>query len=135
MQTAQTAEQAFDLYRDYLARDALVQSSWHAELDGRQLACGLGVLGPDINSPGDCPATVMPRWLAQMVPWFFDNQNFDDAKSWGMRFYGELARLNGDVPFVVVHDWHAHFVTPLGLKWRKIRGLSPDAVQIGRAHV
>ena len=32
----------------------------------------------------------MPRWLAQMGPWLFDNQNPEDARVWEQRFYAEL---------------------------------------------
>jgi hypothetical protein len=111
-----TADLAFTRYEQAFLSDALIQGSWHTERDGRQLACGLGVLGPDVNSPGDCPATVMPRWLAQMVPYFFDRQTAADAKSWGLKFYAELKRLNGNVPFSVIHDWQAHVVAPMAIE-------------------
>ena len=75
-----TAAQAFELYAEARAADRLTQNAWHrTESDGRQLACGLGVLGPNINGPRDCPASVMPQWLAQMVPWFFDRMAFADG--------------------------------------------------------
>ena len=121
---AQTASEAYIRYQDFLARDALVQSSWHIEKDGRQLACALGVLGDEITGVAKCPAQVMPRWLAQHVIWFFDGQNFDDAKDWGARFYAELARVNGNVPFSVVHDWQADFVCP----WRSRLPRSASAI-------
>jgi hypothetical protein len=117
-----TASEAFDLYRNALDSDLLIQSVWHREQDGRQLACGLGVLGPDINGPRDCPATVMPRWLAQMVPRFFDRQTFADAKAWGLAFYQQLERLDGAVPFSVVHDWHCSTVCPLAIDVATERG-------------
>jgi hypothetical protein len=112
-----TADLAFDRYSAFYERDALVQSSWHSrDADGRELACGLGALDPEINSAADCPSSVMPRWLAQMVPWFFDNQPFDDAKGWGLAFYAELKRLKGAVPFSVVHDWQATIVGPMNVE-------------------
>jgi hypothetical protein len=86
-----SAAEAFDRYHHALEADLLIQAGWHKEEDGRQLACALGVLGDDVNKPRDCPASVMPRWLAQMVPWFFDRMAFDDAKRWGL----ELDWLRG----------------------------------------
>jgi hypothetical protein len=125
----QTASEALARYQDFLARHALVQKSWHTEKDGRQLACALGVLGDNLNGVRDCPAQVMPRWLAQHVVWFFDGQNIDDAKDWGARFYAELARVNGNVPFSVVHDWQANFVCPLAIEVAEkcIRDTAPHA--------
>ena len=123
MTTAQTAEEAFARYQTYMAEGRLLQSSWHSQADdGRQLACGLGVLGDDVNSPSDCPAQIMPRWLAQMVPWFFDNQSADDAFAWGLDFYAELKRLNGVVPFSVVYDWQATIVGPYAVETAEKRG-------------
>ena len=90
---AQTAAEALALYRDALAAGTLIQGRfhWYGD-DGRNLACALGVLGPKIEDASDCPAQVMPRWLAQMVPWFFDNQDRTDAFAWGEAFYAQLAR-------------------------------------------
>ena len=115
--TAQTAAEAFARYRDAFDHDLLIQAGWHStDDDGRQLACALGVLGSKIDGAEKCPAAIMPRWLAQMVPWFFDNQGFADAKAWGLRFYAELDRLKGVVPFSVVHDWQANVVGPLAIE-------------------
>jgi len=115
MQTAQTAHEAFERYKSAHEEDALVQASWHTERDGRHLACALGILGPEVDGPSKCPAAIMPRWLAQMVPAFFDRQKFDDAKDWGLRFYAALDHVGGAVPFSVVHDWHANTVCQLGI--------------------
>jgi hypothetical protein len=64
-----------------------------AEEGGRELVCALAAFGPDINSPGDCPADLMPPWLAEMVPvlddgiaeadvpWFM-GQLLTRAKAW-----------------------------------------------------
>ena len=122
MTTATTAAEAYARYTEYLHADRLVQSKWHdTAADGRALACGLGVLGDSVSSPRDCPAEIMPRWLAQMVPWFFDGQTFENAKTWGEAFYAELARLGGNVPFSVVHDWHATVVGPLAIERAEAR--------------
>jgi len=80
------------------------------------LMCGLGAIDGSVNSVAKCPAQVMPRWLAHHVVYFFDNQNFDDAKKWGLEFYAELKRLNGAVPFSVMHDWQATTVAQLSFE-------------------
>ena len=41
--------------------------------DGREMVCALAAFGPDINGSGDCPADLMPQWLAELVP------NIDDG--------------------------------------------------------
>jgi hypothetical protein len=122
MTTVTTAAEAYQRYTEYLHDKRLIQSKWHDITDdGRALACGLGVLGENVSSPQDCPATIMPKWLAQMVPWFFDNQDAKQAKSWGLEFYAELARLNGFVPFSVVYDWQATVVGPLAIEQAEAR--------------
>jgi hypothetical protein len=110
----QTPADAFERYKAFKTDGRLVQGVWiSSENDGRQIACGLGVLG--VTSAAQCPAQIMPRWLAQMVPYFFDNQDPVDAFDWGERFYAELSRTNGNVPFSVVHDWQANVVGPLAI--------------------
>ena len=121
-----TAAEALDRYKAFLDEDRLIQGGWHQEEDGRQLACALGVLGQDVSSSKDCPAQVMPRWLAQMVPWMFDGQTTADAKSWGLPFYAELKRIDGKVPFSVIHDWHAHVVGPIAIETAEKRGRKPE---------
>ncbi len=124
---ALTADVAFERYERFFNSDALVQNNWHGRgSDGRELACGLGALDPEINNPRDCPSSVMPRWLAQMVPWFFDGQDFADAKTWGLAFYADLKRLGGAVPFSVIHDWQANVVGPLAIEVATKRKLPTD---------
>jgi len=113
---AQTGAEALDRYRSALDDGRLIQSRWHCtDDDGRDLACALGVIGAQVGSPKDCPAQIMPRWLAKMVPWFFDNQSKDEAFAWGLRFYEQIARLSGNIPFSVIHDWQANVVGPLAI--------------------
>ena len=111
-----TAQDYATRYKQAFETNTLTQGEFHTDRDGRHLACALGVIGPDINDAKDCPAQIMPRWLAQMVPVFFDRQRQDAAFLWGLEFTAELARLNGNVPFSVVHDWHANVVCPLGIE-------------------
>ena len=110
-----TATEYADRYLIAFEAGTLTQGEWHVERDGRQLACMLGVLGDDIDDLSKCPAQIMPRWLAQMVLPFFDRQKPDDAFAWGLGFTAELARLNGVIPFAVIHDWHANTVCALGI--------------------
>lgn len=117
-----TAAEAFERYQSFFNDDRLIQGDWHAENDGRQLACALGAIEPEIEEPGDCPASVMPRWLAQTTPWFFDYMAMEDARQWGLEFFAELKRLGGQVPFSVVYDWHANYTTVLAIEVTKAKG-------------
>jgi hypothetical protein len=68
----------------------------------------------DAGSPGDdVPDLGMPTWLAQVVTALFDGQEPSAAYVWVARIHAELVRLDGRVPFAVVHDWHADAVVPL----------------------
>ena len=111
-----TAHSAFETYKDALENGWLRQGTWNSEEDGRRVACALGVIDPELDSPSLCPAAVMPKWLARMVPWLFDSQKAEDAFSWGAAFYEQLDRLNGQVPFEVVYDWHANYSWQMGIE-------------------
>ena len=74
MTLATTAAEYADRYLDAFKTGGLTQGAFHSERDGRQVACALGVIGDDVNSAKGCPAQIMPRWLAQMVPAFFDRR-------------------------------------------------------------
>jgi len=103
-------------YRVALAEGRLIQKTWHnTGRDGRWLACALGVIGENVESPDSCPASVMPCWLARKVPMLFDRQDICDAREWGLRFYTALADVAGDVPFSAVHYWHAHTVCAVAI--------------------
>jgi hypothetical protein len=123
---AQTAADYFDRYKSALDDHTLVQGVWNSEQDGRHVACALGVLGPDVDSVSDCPASVMPRWLAQMVPWLFDAQSEEEAFAWGLDFAAELKRLDGQVPFTVVYDWQGNHACQLGIEVAEKRGRSTE---------
>jgi hypothetical protein len=128
--TVTTAAEALDRYKSALEHDRLVQSEWHnTAADGRWLACALGVIGAEVDDPKDCPASVMPTWLAQTVPFFFDGLDFDKAKAWGLSFYDALAKLNGDVPFRVYHRWMADCVLPLAAESARRTLGAEDAVK------
>jgi hypothetical protein len=125
MAQATNAKEYAERYLAAFEGNALTQGDWHTERDGRHLACALGVIGEEVDSPNKCPAQIMPRWLAQMVPAFFDRQHEEDAFAWGLAFTAELARIDGKVPFSVVHDWHANTVCQLGIDAAEKRGRDP----------
>lgn len=122
---ATTAAEYAKRYHEAYDSKTLVQGVWNSEQDGRHVACALGVIGEEVDSPRKCPAQIMPRWLAQMVPAFFDRQKKADALMWGLAFTDELARIDGQVPFSVVHDWHANTVCQLGIDAAEKRGRDP----------
>ena len=73
------------------ARDGrLIQNAWHGEREGRELACLLGAIGPEVKSPEDCPASVMPAWLAHLLPTLFDGVRPERAADFGLRFAAAL---------------------------------------------
>jgi len=120
-----TAQDYADRYRTALETGGLTQGHFHTERDGRHLACALGVIGDDVDDPSKCPAQIMPRWLAQTVPEFFDRQEQSAAFAWGLDFTAALARLNGNVPFSVIHDWHANVVCPIGIEAAELAKRDP----------
>jgi hypothetical protein len=125
-----TAAEALDRYKTAIEGDQLIQFNWHDQAgDGRWLACALGVIGDGVNRPETCPASVMPTWLAQVVPPLFDGLPFDAAKQWGLSFYEALAQLNGDVPFRVYHRWMAECVLPLAAESASQTPGAEDAVK------
>ncbi|MFZ4687882.1 MAG: hypothetical protein ACOYLS_01460 [Polymorphobacter sp.] len=104
-----TAHEARTRYDAAMAEGRLVVGKWQSQADdGRHLACALGIIDPSITDPKDCPASVMPRWLAKLTVYFFDGQRADSRLEWGAAFYAELDRLGGKVPFTVINDWHAN---------------------------
>ncbi|GAA0401835.1 SpcZ [Streptomyces luteireticuli] len=55
----------------------------------------------------------LPEWLVQLAGALWGGQDPDAAGEWARRTYDACARLDGRVPFAVVHDWHARTVAPL----------------------
>ncbi len=55
----------------------------------------------------------MPPWLAQVVAALSDGQEPGTARAWAARIHADIVRLDGRVPFAVVHHWHAGTVAPL----------------------
>ena len=67
----------------------------------------------------------MPAWFAQLVPALFDGLPAIQAWDWGGALYGELARLSGQVPFAVLHDWWAEALIPLAIDTSERRDGQP----------
>ena len=77
----------------HLREQRLVQGEWHSQdAQGRELACVLGAISPEIVSATECPASVMPQWLALIVVGMFDGQGKDDAAAWAGRFGEQMSR-------------------------------------------
>ena len=82
--------EAADRIADFAREGRLVQNAWHDERDGRELACLLGAIGPEVRSPEDCPASAMPAWLAHLLPRLFDGVRETEAADFGSRFAAAL---------------------------------------------
>ncbi|MDX3854766.1 SpcZ [Streptomyces sp. AK02-01A] len=68
---------------------------------------------PGDKGPAAHPPAETPPWLTQVVAALFEGQEPAVSKDWARRVHGELERLGGQVPFTVVHDWHARVVVPM----------------------
>jgi hypothetical protein len=55
----------------FLEEGRLVQKTWDDEREGRHVACLLGAAG-GFKSTSECPASIMPRWLAECTVTLFD---------------------------------------------------------------
>ncbi|MUO70085.1 hypothetical protein [Agrobacterium vitis] len=90
----------------FAAEGRIIRGVWHRTAeDGRELACLLGALGSDISSSADCPADVMPRWLAGLTPSIDDNTS---EEAWS----GIIARYAA-----ASKRWHALD----GAAWRRVQ--------------
>jgi hypothetical protein len=77
-----------DMAEKAVAEGRIIQGKWsRKDVQGRHLVCALAAFGDgDINNTGDCPADLMPRWLAEIVPTIDDGLALDRIH-W---FTGEL---------------------------------------------
>jgi hypothetical protein len=76
----------------HLHEGRLVQGTWHQKQDGLELACLIGAISPEISSDTQCPASVMPSWLAVLTVPVFDGQAKDVALAWAGRFGAQMAQ-------------------------------------------
>jgi hypothetical protein len=68
---------------------------------------GTGLTDP--RAPG------LPAWIARLLDALYEGLAAEDAnvQDWAAKVHAELVRLAGQVPFSVVHDWHAATVLAL----------------------
>ena len=78
-----TRDDRIALARQYHAGNSIIQGAWQSEKDGRNLVCALAAFGPpgEINRASDCPADLMPQWLAELVP-AIDDGIAEDQVPW-----------------------------------------------------
>jgi hypothetical protein len=130
-----TPAEALERFKYAIKHERLQQRKWHdTDADGRWLACALSILGPDVNSSKQCPASIMPAWIAQLVPIFFDNQKFSTAISWGLELYTELARLNGSVKAENFEKWKTLSRSQLGLDAKAYANAHAKAYAYAKAY-
>ncbi len=79
----------------------LVRGTWHGERDGREVACLLGAAA-GINNADQCPASLMPSWVALALPSLFDGQSKEHAVAFAIRWGEAMVR-----PEWTMIDWDA----------------------------
>jgi hypothetical protein len=73
-------EQRIELAETALNEGRISQGFWRNNgNNGREMVCALAAFGPDINGSGDCPADLMPQWLAKLVPSIDDGIKLDEV--------------------------------------------------------
>ena len=69
---ANMTQHRFDRLDQYIAEGRVLRRKWaDTDVDGRERACLLVALAPEVGSMGDidaCPATLLPPWLAYLTP-------------------------------------------------------------------
>jgi len=83
-------EQRIENLNRHIEGGTLVRNRWG---DGRDRACLLAAMSPECaesESPMDCPASVMPKWLAELTPWM-DDDGSEEAWPHMVRRYAALA--------------------------------------------
>jgi hypothetical protein len=58
-----------------LDSDVLLRGDWTAQRDGREMACALAWMSREVRDAeksSACPASLMPRWAADIIPWLDD---------------------------------------------------------------
>ena len=78
-----------------IAEQRLIRNNWeYTDDDGRQYACLLAALSPEAakgKSASECPASVMPGWLAYLTPVIDDEGSFEEWPN-VVRRYANLAQ-------------------------------------------
>lgn len=87
-----TSQEAASRILSFLKDGRLVQGAWHHQDGARELACMIGAIDPKITGAEQCPAGVMPQWLAYVTVSLFDGQGKTDAMAWAERYAGLMSR-------------------------------------------
>ncbi|MEU7256753.1 SpcZ [Streptomyces rimosus] len=71
--------------------------------------------GPGTGGGGarSAEGVTAPEWFVPVAAALFDGQPVEAATDWARRVYGEVERLEGRIPFGVVHDWHLRTALPM----------------------
>jgi hypothetical protein len=75
----------------YIEDGRLIQKSWYTERDGRVLGCLLHAAG-DFRSTADCPAELMPSWVAECTVTMFDGLSKEDVVPVSRRYANLIGR-------------------------------------------
>lgn len=94
-------KQAGERLLQFAREGRLRRTVWRAEVDGREVACLLGAAA-GIEGVKQCPASLMPQWLAWALPGLFDGQTPAHAMTFACR-WGE-AMVRDEWPRI---DWDA----------------------------
>ena len=66
-----TPDERFDRLDDFIARGAILRRTWWKVEDGREYACLLAALSPEVvdtKNASACPADTIAPWFAHMLP-------------------------------------------------------------------
>ena len=91
----------------FLSEGRLVQRAWHASRDGKEMACLLGAAA-GISAAVDCPAELMPRWMAECTVTLFDGVSSEDMPEIARRYgnlVGRWSLLTADAWDNVLSRW------------------------------
>ena len=94
-------KQAGERLLQFVREGRLVQGVWHGEEGGREIACHLGAAA-GVSSPDQCPASLLPGWLAHALPSLFDGQTPAHAQTFARRWGEAMVR-----PEWTNIDWYA----------------------------
>lgn len=81
-----TRAEAADRLLEFAQGGRLIQNYWRRTEDGRELACLLAAIGPDLKTPYYCPAAVMPFWMANALMSLSDGVAADKITPLAIRF-------------------------------------------------
>ena len=84
-------KQAGERLLQFVREGRLVQGEWLGKEDGREIACLLGAAA-GIDEATQCPASLMPQWVAHALPGLFDGQSHPHAQTFARRWGEAMLR-------------------------------------------